>query len=246
MSDFHLALMNYVQSGDLADIAEHLDDTKNTRRLAVYRNTFISSCIDALLRKYPSGEKLLGEDFFKTLSRQFCLSHPPITPVLAEYGENFPEYVRGFMLDNHPELGYLWDICKLDRAWYHAYFADEKPSLSQDQIESLIEDIESKSLSLHPCVQLIQNDWTVLSLWAQLRVGELSEQVAIEHNHENILLWRDNGRILHRQISEPESLFISSIYAGQTLGDAAQVAMQNGPIDISEIFSQLLLNKLLT
>ncbi|MDO6712549.1 DNA-binding domain-containing protein [Aliiglaciecola sp. 2_MG-2023] len=246
MSDFHFALMGYVQTGDIQDVTEHLDDGQNKLRLAVYRNTFISSCIDALQRKYPSAEKLLGEDFFKTLTRQFCLTNPPTSPVLAEYGEIFPEYLNDFLQHNHPELRYLWDICKLDRAWHHAYFADDKPSLGQDEIESLIEDIESKSLSLHPSVQLIKNDWSVSSLWAQLRVSNLSEQVAIENTTENLLLWRDNSSILHRVISESESLFISSIYAGRTLGQAADVAMQNGEIDISEIFSQLLLNKLLT
>ncbi|MDO6691988.1 DNA-binding domain-containing protein [Aliiglaciecola sp. 3_MG-2023] len=246
MSEFHIALMDYVQTGTTDDISEYLDNSQNQPRLAVYRNTFISSCIDALQRKYPSSEKLLGEDFFKTLAREFCILTPPTTPVLGEYGETFPEYLREILVQHHPELEYTWDICKLDRAWHQAYFADEKSPLSQTDIEALVDDIETKSLSLHPSVQLVQIDWTVTNLWSQLRESNVNEKIAIANQPENILLWRNNGSILHRVISKPESLFIANIYVGKPLGESAEIAMQSGEIDISDTFSQLLLNNLLT
>lgn len=246
MSDFHQALIGYVKTGNFEDIAPHISDPTNKRRLAVYRNTFISSCIDALQRKYPSCKKLLGEDFFKTLAREFCISSPPSSPVLGEYGEYFPEFIQLTLAQNHHDLEYVWDVCQLDRAWHHAYFAAEKQPLDEAGIEALIADIETKSLSLHPSVQLVKLDCTVANLWSQLRDSDINEEVSIELNPETILVWRDSGAILHRELSTSEALFICNIYEGKTLGESAEIAMQNGEIDISNTFSQLLLNNLIT
>ncbi|MEP0357767.1 DNA-binding domain-containing protein [Paraglaciecola sp.] len=246
MSKFHAAFIEYVKTGHFEAIASHLTGAENQGRLAVYRNTFISGCIDGLTRKYPSCEKLLGVDFFKTLAREFSISNPPTNPVLSEFGEDFPEYVRDTLKQEHPDLSYVWDICQLDRAWHHAYFSLEKVPLDEAGIESLIVDIENKSLSLHPSVQLVNVSSAITTLWSQLRDSDISEQMAIEFKPETVLLWRDSGKILHRVLAASEALFILSIYEGKTLGESAEIAMQSDEIDISNTFSQLLLNNLIT
>ncbi|MEP1554193.1 MAG: DNA-binding domain-containing protein [Paraglaciecola sp.] len=246
MSEFHAALIDYVKTGSLEDIMPHISDLESKRRLAVYRNTFISSCIDGLTRKYPSCEKLLGVDFFKTLAREFSITNPPSNPVLSEFGETFPEYIRDALHQAHPDLSYVWDVCQLDRAWHRAYFATEKTPLDETAIEALIVDIENKSLSLHPSVQLVKLEWTVTSLWSQLRDSDISEEISIEVNPKTIMVWRDSETILHRTLLASEALFISSIYEGRTLEESAEIAMQSDDLDISNTFSQLLLNNLIT
>ncbi|MFT2092034.1 putative DNA-binding domain-containing protein [Paraglaciecola sp. 2405UD69-4] len=246
MSEFHAAFIDYVKTGSLEAISSHLSGTESQGRLAVYRNTFISGCIDGLVRKYPSCEKLLGVDFFKSLARDYAINYPPSSPVISEFGENYPEYIRDTLKQNYPQLSYVWDICQLDRAWHHAYFAPEKTPLDEAGIESLITNIENQSLSLHPSVQLVQTKSAISDLWSQLRDGDINEKTPLSLTPETIMLWRDEDKILHRTLCTPEAIFIQSIQEGKTLGESAEIAIQSEELDISNTFSQLLLNNLIT
>ena len=63
---------------------------------AVYRNTVIKGCIDALQGNYPTVARLVGDEWFRAAALRFVREHPPRAPMLVEYGEGFSAFLETF------------------------------------------------------------------------------------------------------------------------------------------------------
>jgi hypothetical protein len=59
---------------------------------AVYRNTVMKGCIDALQANYPAVARLVGEEWFRAAAAVYARANPPRVPMLAEYGEGFASF----------------------------------------------------------------------------------------------------------------------------------------------------------
>ena len=60
------------------------------KRYNVYRNNVTVSLIDALAAVYPAVQRITGVDFFRAMARFHIRATPPTSPLLFEYGRDFP------------------------------------------------------------------------------------------------------------------------------------------------------------
>src|SRR5260370_34614819 len=63
------------------------------RRFNVYRNNVTVSLIDALAAVYPAVQRITGVDFFRAMARLHIRATPPTSPLLFEYGRDFPAFI---------------------------------------------------------------------------------------------------------------------------------------------------------
>ena len=56
---------------------------------AVYRNTVMKGCIDALQANYPAVARLVGEEWFRAAAAIHVREALPADPALLRYGANF-------------------------------------------------------------------------------------------------------------------------------------------------------------
>src|SRR5918999_702162 len=78
------------------------------KRYGVYRNNVATGLTRALAARFPVTEKIVGQEFFTAMARDFVLCNPPSSPVLLHYGEDFADFVSGFA--PAASLPYLADI----------------------------------------------------------------------------------------------------------------------------------------
>ena len=71
------------------------------RRYNVYRNNVMVSLIDALAAVYPAVQRITGVDFFRAMARFHVRAAPPASPLLLEYGRDFPAFIEGYVVDGH-------------------------------------------------------------------------------------------------------------------------------------------------
>lgn len=102
---------------------------------AVYRNTVIKGCIDALQGNFPAVAHLVGEEWFRAAAAQFVADQPPRHTSLVDYGGEFPNFLTEF--EPAAMLPYLGDIARLDRFWTEAHIAPDDPVVSASALASL-------------------------------------------------------------------------------------------------------------
>jgi hypothetical protein len=144
-----------------ADLPAHIPAA---RRVAVHRNTYFGSLIEALAAAYPVTEKLVGERFFAAAARTFIERNPPAKPDLATYGGGFGDFLQEFP----PAAGvpYLGDVARLEWARVEATFAAEADPLDPAVLAAVPpECVGGLVFTFHPSARLVRSPWSVQSIW---------------------------------------------------------------------------------
>jgi hypothetical protein len=66
------------------------DRRPDTKRFAVYRNNVVHGLVNALEARFPVTSRLVGKAFFRSMARVYAATHLPRTPLLTQYGDDFP------------------------------------------------------------------------------------------------------------------------------------------------------------
>jgi len=195
-----------------------------TQRFAVYRNNVMSSLIEALADNFPVVRNQVGSDFFSAMAADYIRHTPPVSPVLAFYGENMPAFLENFPpLRHYPWLG---DLARLERQFILSWHAPEPDvAFSPDQIQS--DDTTDLYAHLNPSLQLIHSPWAINSLWQCEREDErFQENIS---SPEYIMLYRPFLEVQIMALSAGEFAFIHALYQGLPLGKAIAIAEVNQP-----------------
>lgn len=194
---------------------------------AIYRNNRLSTLTEALAATYPATQRILGETFFRTMAREFISAHPPHSPVLLEYGHEFPD----FMAAHEPAaaLPYLADVARIEWAWMRAYHANDAVSLGADALAALPGDMaEALTFALHPSVTLISSTHPAGTIWQMNADGNVIEPIDA-WTPEYILVARPQLSVLVRIFPKDTAAFLRTIGAGLPLVVAAEAGQAVTP-----------------
>ncbi len=102
------------------------------KRYNVYRNNVTVSLIDALAAAFPATQRITGVEFFRAMARFHVRETPPRSPLLFEYGHDFPDFIAHY--DYAQPMPYLADTARIERAWLDAYHAADMPPLPAQKL----------------------------------------------------------------------------------------------------------------
>ena len=203
------------------------------RRYAVYRNNVAVSLTEALHTGFPIVTKLLGPTNMDGLAGLYLRAHPPTSPLMMQYGAEFPAFLAGLPQLSH--LGYLPDVARLElalRSSYHA--ADADPVNPQVFAQTPPDQLMSAVLTLAPALRLIRSDWPVYDLWRFNTEGGAKPQAAAQ----DIVVLRPDFDPLPHLLPPGGGAFLDALAAGHPFGTALDRA---GPdFDLSTMLGLLL------
>jgi hypothetical protein len=194
---------------------------------AVYRNTLMKGCIDALQANYVCVERLVGEEWFRAAAAVFVRAHPPVQPTLLHYGAGFADFLGGF--EPAADLPYLPGVARLDRLWTEAHAAaDEAPLTAADLSGLSPEALGALHLRPHAAARWAWFDeQPIYTLWSRNRenldVGE------IEWAAEGALITRPFDAVHWTPLDSAGCAFLDACAGGATLGEAANAAINMAP-----------------
>lgn len=192
-------------------------------RFAVYRNNVVSSLVAALEDSFPVVRELVGAPFFAACARHFVAAHPPRSPVLAEHGAAFGDFLDAYA----PAAGlpYLGDVARLEFARVTAFHAADAQALSPQAFAAGMAQataagsLESARWQLHPSVRVLVSRHAVVSLWAAHHGhGELSAIDPDTPQAALVLRADDDAAVIG--IGHATAAFIQALLDGQALGMA--------------------------
>ncbi len=157
----------------------HLPD-EAARRFAVYRNNVAHSLGQALARRYPVIQRLVGAPFFAAMAPEFIAAYPPQSPVLQEWGDRFARFLAEFPPVSG--LPYLPEVARIEWARGRAYHAADVTPIDPAELH------EDHALKLHPSVQVLHCAHPAFSIWKANQPGCDGRVVA--QGGETVLVWR--------------------------------------------------------
>ncbi|PKO62283.1 MAG: DUF2063 domain-containing protein [Betaproteobacteria bacterium HGW-Betaproteobacteria-18] len=218
-----------------------------TSRFTVYRNNVMVSLIDALADTYPVVQTLVGEAFFRAMSRVFAQSNPPRSAVMAYYGREFADFIASF--PPAASVPYLADVARLEMARVLAYHAADAVPIHLEVLQAALADPEqlmSLRLVLHPSVHVLPSKFAIFSIWAAHQ-GEVCLSSVDPDVAQTVLVYRAALDVESMELAKASAAFVSAIQTGQPLLEAAQTASSSDPeFDLTNALAQLLRLQLIT
>jgi len=197
------------------------------KRYNVYRNNVTVSLIDALAGIFPAVQRLTGPDFFRAMARFHLRETPPSSPLLFEYGREFPAFIERY--EYAQSLPWLADVARIERAWLDAYHAADVPPLDADVLASVSPERLADLIFLpHPATRIVRSHYPALTIFAANRSEEHVGLIEASEP-EDALIARPDMEVIVRHLPPGGADFIGYLISGEPLGVAAAKAIEACP-----------------
>lgn len=194
---------------------------QRARRFDVYRNNRAVSLIENLQATYPAVEKLVGGTFFTAAARAFIDVHPPSSPVMAEFGVQFGEFVA--KLPGSQSIPYIADVAAIEWARNAAYHAADTPILTLHALAQYpVDALPGLALQRHPAVSVVRSAWPVGSIWSDsVHPSEDTRAIDMQAG-EFVVIARPEWDVLVHTLAAPTADFLDAMLQAHSIGSAAE------------------------
>ncbi|PDS46251.1 DUF2063 domain-containing protein [Rhizobium anhuiense] len=195
-------------------------------RFAVYRNNVFVGLTKALAQHFPVTERLVGSEFFVAMARAYAQDHKPTSPLIIEYGDDFPDFIASFQPAS--KLAYLPDVARIEAAWMRAYHAADAAPLDLPVLAAVApERLADLRLVTHPSAGLIRSDYPVGSIWSAHQQETVTPLA--DWRPQDVLVIRPEMTVNVHILPPQDAVFAACLFNAATLGAAAEAAFSAGP-----------------
>lgn len=198
---------------------------------AVYRNTVMKGCIDALLANYPALVALVGDSWLRAAAAHYVRERPPDSACLLDYGRDFEAFLLRFPPAR--EIPAIAAIAHLDRQFTEAHLARDAEPVDP----TLLQGLDGAALGAlrlvpHPAARWAWfDDVPVHTLWAINR-GLLplppTGLADVPWHGEGALTTRPEDAVSSVACPRMACALLDACAAGATFGEAAAAALAVG------------------
>jgi hypothetical protein len=197
------------------------------KRYNVYRNNVTVSLIEAVAAIYPAVQRITGVEFFRAMARFHIRATPPKSPLLFEYGRDFPDFIEQY--EYARSMPWLADTARVERAWLDAYHAADADPLSAATLGSFPhEHLADVAFVVHPATRIVRSRFSVVTIFAANR-GEAPVDQIDASVPEDALITRPDLDVVVRHLPAGGAIFLTSLIAGRSFGEATASAQVASP-----------------
>ena len=211
------------------------------KRYNVYRNNVTVSLVNALADIFTAVQTLTGENFFRAMAREYVRAHPPTSPLLFRYGEDFAAFIDGFPPTR--SLPYLGDVARVERAWLTAYHAADAAPMAPETLGSIALDrLGEVRFAMHPAFAVVPSRFPVFRL-VMMNRDRMPLEALDMSAAEPVLITRPRMDVLATPLGPGAAEFLTALADGATLGGAAGTALAaHDTFDLNAALTALLAN----
>jgi hypothetical protein len=193
------------------------------RRFGVYRNNVYAGLIDLLAGRFPVVARLVGEEFFRAMARDYVEREPPSSAVLLRYGAGFSDFIAGF--PPAATVPYLADMAALEWLRHSAYHAADAAPLPLEALASAADRAADAVLTLHPSLGVVRSSYPIVSIY-ELNAESGDVPHARLAGSEDALVTRSGFEVEIRRLPDGGAPFILALKDGKPIGEAAILALR--------------------
>lgn len=202
-------------------------DKAAARRYNVYRNNVTVSLIGALAAIYPAVQRIAGTEFFRAMARFHVRKTPPASPLLFDYGRDFPAFIERY--EHAQSLPWLADVARIERAWLDAYHAADAPPLAPARLAAVPpERLAEIVFTAHPAARIVRSPFSAVTIFAANRGDAPAERIDASLP-EDALVTRPDADVVVRRLPPGGTVFATCLMSGRALAEAAAAALEDSP-----------------
>jgi hypothetical protein len=232
-----------VVTGDTASIAPLLiGGWFPARRLAIHQRHYRSSLLAAIRTKFPATAWLLGTPVLDEAARQFIRQHPPTVLCIAEYGEELPGFLS--RCPGAARMPYLHSFAELEWHLGQVAISVDHPALTFEAFSGFeINTLVEMGLTLQSGLRYLHASWPVDDLMKLYLTDTAPTEYRLTPEEVWLEVRGSRGEFQIKRLDTAEFVFRKAILEGQSLGDAAEGALDmNAEFDVSRAFATLISN----
>ena len=197
------------------------------KRYNVYRNNVTVSLVDALTAIYPAVQRITGVEFFRAMARFHVRATPPSSPLLFEYGREFPAFIERY--EYAQGMPWLADTARIERAWLDAYHAADAEPLSPEDLASVPSELMADVLFIrHPATRIVRSNFPAVAIFAANR-GDGPVAPIVDAVPEDALITRPGLEVVVSSLPPGGAAFLTRLIAEETFGEAAAATLEEAP-----------------
>ncbi|NTJ02506.1 DUF2063 domain-containing protein [Agrobacterium rhizogenes] len=197
------------------------------RRFGVYRDNVVAGLIGALASRFPVAENIVGKDFFAAMAHEFVRLHPPRSPLLLAYGDDFADFVETF--EPAGDIDYLPDVIRLEAARGKAYHAADAAPLDPVLLAAIEpERLASLVFVLHPSASILRSPFPMVTIWA-MNAGEMELRPIDNWSGEDALVVRPEMTVEIHRLPTGGAVFLEVLAGRADLATAVEAAIATAP-----------------
>lgn len=207
---------------------------------AIYRNTVVKGCIDALQANYSAINRLVGEEWLRAAAAIYVRDALPEQPMLLHYGADFANFLARF--EPAADFPYLPDVARLDRFWTEVHAATSEDKLIPGALMQLATRNFSRArLQPHAATRWAWFDAApIYTIWSRNRSDDVVDG-DIDWQAEGALLTRPLDAVQWRALNRAGCAFLDVCAARGTVADAAEAALEaQADADLGQLMASLL------
>jgi hypothetical protein len=197
------------------------------KRYNIYRNNVTVSLINAVAAVFPATQRITGGDFFRAMARFYVRATPPTSPLLFEYGRDFPNFIERY--EYAQSVPWLADVARIERAWLDAYHAADIQPLMPHALASIPpEQLADTVLKPHPAARIVRSRFPAVTIFTTNRGDSSAGRVEVVEA-EDALLTRPALEVEVRRLPPGGAIFLTRLMDGESLGASASAAFSDTP-----------------
>ena len=218
----------------------------DAQRFQLYHNNIAIGFRGALAGVYPVVNKLVGDEFFHHLTREYSYQHPSHSGNLHAFGEFLPTFLINF--PGVENLFYLSDVARLEWAYHRIFHAQEDAVLNIQKLTSLNEEARNRlrfKVSSSCCV--LSSVYPVLKIWQMNQQGSTGEEVDLDEGGVQLVVRRLGADVIFEPLNKAIFTLLRSLSEGQLFVEACEEVVAVDPdCDVGTILKELIERRLLT
>jgi|TARA_B110000238_G_C16061864_1_gene410875 hypothetical protein len=193
--------------------------------MGIYQNNAIANITHSLILTYPVIEKLVGDEFFSAMCREYIFLTWPQSGNMDDYGVEFPEFLAEFEHAKH--LLYLKDIARLEWAFHQSSLAEDATITDWSTLAQASDILQIKFL-VTPSLSLISSTFPIDRIW-HLNQENTSPDTVVDFTDEQdnntfIVLFRQQLKTVILPITSGEFALLYAFKTGESFEKAIVVA----------------------
>ncbi|MEQ1525345.1 MAG: DNA-binding domain-containing protein [Gallionella sp.] len=192
--------------------------------IAIYRNNIFSNYRRVLSNVYPVIQRLVGEDFFTTMSDAYIHATPSRSGDVRNYGATFAEFISTY--PPALQLFYLHDVAQIEWACHQVLNKPESVKFEVTQLAEIpAEQLAQSHIELCAASALVSSPYPAVKIWQTNQPDYVGDgNVDLSAGAEYGLVLCQQFKVTLHPLSAAEFEFSSQLSQHKTLAEALLAA----------------------